>query len=118
MAGVSRHLVQLILPLYDPDGHAFGGKAFAKVRAELTDVFGGTTAYTRAPAEGTWEDPSGRVHHDEVIVVEVMTDALDREWWGRYSAELAERFRQDAIVIRAIPIETIGVLPAPHKRSG
>jgi hypothetical protein len=104
MAG---YLIQLILPLYDADGQAFGRNAFANVRAELTEKFGGTTAYTRAPAEGTWEDPQGRVHHDDVIVVEVMADALDRQWWGGYAAELEARFRQDALVIRAIPIESV-----------
>ena len=77
---MSHYLVQLILPLYDPDGRPFGRDALVRVRRELTDRFGGTTAYTRAPAEGTWEDPEGRVQHDDVVVVEVMTDTLDRPW--------------------------------------
>ena len=101
-------LVQIILPLYGPDGEPFGRAAFAAVRRELTDRFGGTTAYTRAPAQGTWEDPDGLVHHDDVIVVEVMTAQLDRAWWRTYARELARRFEQDAIVVRALPYESLG----------
>ena len=105
MAG---YLIQIILPLYGTNGEPFGRAAFAAVRRELTEQFGGTTAYTRAPAEGTWEDPDGRVHHDDVIVVEVMTETLDRDWWQRYAAELARRFAQDEIVIRAMAYEPLG----------
>ena len=102
------YLIQLILPLYGGAGQPLGRAAFAAVRRELTDRFGGTTAYTRAPAEGTWEDPGGRVHHDDVIVVEVMTEAIDRAWWRGYAAELARRFDQEALVVRAMPFEALG----------
>ena len=105
---MSGYLVQIILPLYTAGGEPLGRGAFAAVRRELTDRFGGTTAYTRAPAEGTWEDPDGHVHHDDVIVVEVMTETLDRAWWKRYAAELARRFDQDALVIRAMHYESLG----------
>ena len=104
---MAHHLVQLILPVYGPDGRPFGHDAFVRVRGELTDRFGGTTAYTRAPAEGTWEDPEGRVQHDDVIVVEVMTDSLDRAWWRGYAAEISVRFRQEAVAIRAIEFEAL-----------
>jgi hypothetical protein len=108
MAG---HLVQIILPLYGADGQLFDRAMFGVVRRELTDRFGGTTAYTRAPAEGTWEAPDGRVHHDDVIVIEVMADELDRAWWRTYAATLAARFQQDALVIRAMAYEALGSGP-------
>jgi hypothetical protein len=101
-------LVQIILPLYRAGGDRFGVAAFAAVRSELTARFGGTTAYMRAPAQGTWEDPSGQVQHDDVIVVEVMADALDRVWWRGYAAELAARFEQDVLVVRAMAFESLG----------
>lgn len=103
------HLVQIILPLYAGDGRAIDRAAFGAVRRELTDRFGGTTAYTRAPAEGTWEAPDGRVHHDDVIVIEVMAEELDRAWWRDYAGKLAARFQQEALVIRAMPYEELGV---------
>jgi hypothetical protein len=103
------YLIQIILPLYRRDGGRFDSAAFAAVRRELTAQFGGTTAYTRAPAEGTWEDPGGQVQHDDVIVVEVMAERLDRAWWRRYAAELAGRFEQEALVVRALAFESLGV---------
>jgi hypothetical protein len=43
-------------------------------------VFGDLTAYNRAPAEGLWESGSG-VEQDDIVVIEVMVDSLDRTWW-------------------------------------
>ena len=100
-------LVQVLLPLYDNDGHRFPDAQFAGVRRELTDRFGGATAYTRAPAEGTWEDADGRIRHDDVVVLEVMVEALDRAWWSAYRSGLAARFRQEEIVARALHIEQL-----------
>lgn len=39
------HLVQLFLPLRDNAGASLPPALFAAVRAELTDAFGGITAY-------------------------------------------------------------------------
>ena len=99
--------MKLLLPLYDNDGVAFGRELFAEVRRELTDTFGGVTAYFQSPAEGVWEDDDGTVRHDRVVIIEVMTPALDREWWRRYRQQLEARFRQDTIVVRASAIETL-----------
>ena len=38
-------------------------------------------------------------------MVEVVTDTFDRAWWRAYSATLAERFRQERIHLRALPVE-------------
>jgi len=77
------------------------------VRRERTARFGGVTAYTRAPAEGTWESPEGAVHRDDVVVVETMAEQLDREWWADYSRELAARFRQQTVIVRALTYESL-----------
>lgn len=98
------HLVQLLLPLYDNQGQAFGDAPFASVRRELTDRFGGVTAYSRAPATGLWKKPDREVDRDDVIVVEVMVAQLDRKWWRRYRDQLAREFRQETLVVRAIEI--------------
>jgi hypothetical protein len=42
--------------------------------------------------------------HDEIVVFEVMTEALDAAWWGNYRSQLERDFRQDQIVIRASTI--------------
>lgn len=101
------HLVQLLLPLYDNEGHAFGEGLFAAVHRELTERHGGVTAYSRSPATGLWKKNSGAVDRDDVIVVEVMVEQLDRNWWRGYRERLAGEFRQQALVVRAIEIATL-----------
>lgn len=101
------HLVQLFLPVRDDAGNAFDRALYAQVRQELTEVFGGVTAYQRAPAVGLWEAPDGEVERDDIVLFEVMTDGLDRTWWARYRGMLAERFRQDEVLVRACPCEQL-----------
>jgi hypothetical protein len=63
-------------------------------------------AFTRAPAQGTFED-KGTVHRDDILIFEVMTDRLDRVWWASYRAKLEAAFAQDEIVVRTSPIERL-----------
>jgi hypothetical protein len=101
-------LVQLLLPLYDNDGNKQPEELFRRVRAELTARFGGLTEHTRAPARGLWQDDAtGRTNQDEIVVYEVMVDAIDRAWWGRYRETLEEAFRQKEMVIRAQSIDVL-----------
>jgi hypothetical protein len=100
------HLVQILLPLSDNGGRRFDSAAYARVRAELAERFGGITSFTRAPAEGMWKE-GGHTNRDDIVVFEVMTRALDRPWWERYRAELEDRFQQEAIVVRAIKVEML-----------
>jgi hypothetical protein len=97
------HLIQILLPLYDNAGHVFGEELYGKVRRELTERFGGLTAFTRAPAQGLWKD-EGRTKRDDIVVFEVMAEELDAEWWRSYRHTLEKAFRQDTIVVRAQPI--------------
>jgi hypothetical protein len=101
------YLVQMLLPLYDNHGQPLPREQFQQVRAELTERFGGATAYSRSPAEGTWRDGDGRVQHDDVVVVEVMVERFDRRWWSDYRDRVCRRFRQAELVVRATPIETL-----------
>jgi hypothetical protein len=96
-------LVQILLPLYDNAGHLFGEELFGRVRRELTERFGGLTAFTRAPAHGLWQD-EGETRHDEIVVFEVMAEDLDTKWWRDYRKKLEQEFRQDTVVIRVQPV--------------
>ena len=93
------HLVQILLPLYDNAGAPLPPELYRQVRRELTDRFGGLTAFTRAPAEGHWRD-EGETKRDDIVVFEVMAERLDESWWSAYRGELEGRFRQEAIVVR------------------
>jgi hypothetical protein len=101
------HLVQLLLPLKMSDGSDVPAERFAEVRLELTQRFGGVTAYSRSPATGLWKRTESELERDQVIMIEVVVDALDREWWAQYREQLEARFGQDEIHARALPLERI-----------
>lgn len=103
---VPMYLIQILLPLYDNEGRAFERRYYDRVRDELTKKFGGVTAFNSSPAEGTWKE-GGEVSRDRLIVFEVMSRELEREWWAEYRAELEARFRQERIIVRATLIEQL-----------
>ena len=94
------HLVEILLPLNDNSGRPFGAEKYAAIREHLTDRFGGITAFTRSPAQGTTTG-GGKTVHDDIVVFEVMTETVDTAWWGSYRLQLEREFRQDEIVVRA-----------------
>ena len=100
-------LIQLLLPAKTPKGQDAARQAFALTRAELTDRFGGLTAYLRAPAVGVWTSPDGDREQDDVVMVEIVTDGFDRAWWRDYAGTLARRFDQEAIHVRALATELL-----------
>ena len=100
------HLIQLLLPLRDNDKQELPAASFESVHQELTDRFGGVTAFLRSPAVGLWKETS-EVNRDEVVMLEVMTDKLDTEWWANYRDPLERRFRQDEILIWSTHIEKL-----------
>jgi hypothetical protein len=99
-------LIQLLLPMSGA-GRADGLAPIAETRRELAERFSGLTAYLRSPAKGLWTAPDGHTEQDDVVMVEVVTDTFDRTWWRAYAATLAERFGQESIHLRALPVELL-----------
>ena len=95
------HLVQLLIPVYDRGGARFPQAHYDALVRELTERFGGLTAYVRAPAAGLWEERPGQTRRDDIVVYEVMVERLEPEWWAGYRRELQVRFDQDEMVVRA-----------------
>jgi hypothetical protein len=102
-------LIQMLLPTHDSREGAAVGK-LRQTRAEIVDQFGGVTAYVRSPAAGAWTSPDGNVEEDDVVMIEILADTFDREWWRRYVETLKERFAQESIHVRATPVETLDSL--------
>jgi hypothetical protein len=100
-------LVQLLLPTRDNDRQPIGEPLFARVRTLLAERFGGVTAYQRSPATGLWKRPDGGVDGDEVVMVEVEVETLDRDWWGTFRRQLERDFSQQTILARAIRLEPL-----------
>lgn len=99
-------LVQVLLPLSDNLRHPFPRDFYDRVASELTERFGGVTAYTRSPAEGRWKH-QGDTNAEEVVVIEVMVETLDEEWWTSYRAGLEAMFRQKRVIVRAQPVKIL-----------
>jgi hypothetical protein len=102
-------LIQLLLPttLSNEASSQDAIKALAENRRELADAFDGLTAYVRSPAKGVWTAPDGHTEHDDVVMVEIVTERFDRSWWRAYAADLAKRFRQKTIHVRAMSIDLL-----------
>jgi hypothetical protein len=101
------HLVQLLLPTRDRQGTPFPSESMTQTRIELVEQFGGVTAYLRAAASGAWVNGDGVLQRDEVVMVEVLVDTFDRDWWRSYALMLAVRFEQEEMHIRAMAVEVI-----------
>ena len=94
------HLIRLLLPLHDNNKQEFPTAYFLKVREDLTDRFGGVTAFVRSPAVGLWKDVN-KVSRDDMVMFEVMSNQLDKEWWSNYRIQLQKKFRQEELLIWA-----------------
>ena len=101
------YLIQILLPLYDNAGRPIPQQEFEQVRDELTESFGGITTYVRSPAEGLWKESITSTIHDEIVIYEIMTVELDREWWRDYRLGLAERFHQDVLIVRVNEVQLL-----------
>ncbi|WP_129126693.1 hypothetical protein [Geomonas oryzae] len=101
------HLIQILLPLYDNEGKPFTQDEFLKVRDELSERFGGITTYMRSPARGLWKETKDTTVHDDIVIYEVMTEALDRAWWTKYRKQLTASFRQALLIVRVSEVELL-----------
>ena len=67
----------------------------------MADRFGGATAFTREPAEGLWKEAGEAIQRDDIVIIEVMVEEIDEQWWRDYRTRLEEDFSQEHILIRA-----------------
>jgi hypothetical protein len=54
-----------------------------------------------------WQESEGPPKRDDIIVYEVMTETLDREWWAAFRRALEQRFAQEELVVRSQVIERL-----------
>jgi len=94
------YLIQILLPLYDNATRPIPQRDFEQVRDDLAERFGGITTYVRSPAEGLWKEGTSLTVRDDIVIYEIMTAELDREWWRAYRLGLEERFHQDVLIVR------------------
>jgi len=98
------HLIHLLLPLHDNQNRSFAPQQFQTVRKELTEEFGGVTAFVRSPAVGLWKEDDEGISRDEVVMFEILADQLNDDWWRQYRKKLEAAFRQDEILIWSVEV--------------
>ena len=101
------YLIQILLPLFDNDGHPFPQDEFLRLRDDLSERFGGITTYMRSPARGVWKETRESTVHDDIVIYEVMTEELDRDWWKSYREQLTRNFRQALLIVRVSEVQLL-----------
>ena len=74
---------------------------------ELVQRFGGLTAFIQSPPEGLWKESGDRTDRDDIVMLELMADTIERTWWTSYRERLQALLRQESIVIRVLPMEML-----------
>lgn len=100
-------VVELFLPLEKPDGSAVPPETFERIKDELTERFGGVTAFVQSPAEGAWKPNADEVIHDLVAAFEVMVEDVDTKWWHGYRQRLEHELEQDQVLIRLYQVTVL-----------
>lgn len=99
-------LVQILLPVNDNDGKPFAEGVLRGIHEELSNRFGGLTAYERSPARGVWHQ-DGDQHRDDIVIVEVMADTREDDWWRSFRERLEKQLGQKELVIRSTTIKRL-----------
>jgi hypothetical protein len=99
-------LIDSLLPLKDERGEPFPAEFYDRLAQHLTERFGGVTSFARSPGEGRWKS-RGATEHDEIVVIEVMAEEVERAWWSQLRRDLMRDFRQEDIVIRSQAFERL-----------
>src|SRR3569623_318044 len=94
------HLIELFIP--KPPSR----EGLTSLQNMLVQQFGGVTAYSRAPAQGI-DVEGGKKIEDEIIILEVMTDSLDRAWWSSLRGQLERDLKQREILIRVSEVQRL-----------
>lgn len=92
-------LVQILLPVTDNDGRALPEAVLRRIRG----TGGAVWRLTSVPLRRGFD---GRRQKDEIVIVEVMTEALAKDWWRafgkRLERELGRRADRPAIPFDAL----------------
>ncbi len=97
------HLIEVFIPLGRRDAATRELEELARV---FSARFGGATLFVRSPGDGLWKN-GGHVARDEIAVVEVMTNTIDRPWWRALRGKLESALEEEEIMIRTSRIKRL-----------
>ena len=93
-------VVEIFLPVTYGDGSPIPAEIFEVLKQELAEKFGGVTVYSRSPAEGLWQK-GGQKEREAIVIFEVMTDRVEKDWWSEFRGRLEALLRQEEVRIRS-----------------
>jgi hypothetical protein len=98
--GAPKYRYELLLPLYDNEGHPIDPLEITRVREQLGAKFGGYRFQPTAPYHGSWED-AGVTYEDVALLftVDGPREEADLYWFHDYKEELKKAFRQVEIYL-------------------
>jgi len=100
------HLVEVFLPLTYPNGDPVPESIFELIEGELTETFGGVTEYARGSTRGLW-NKDGHLEVDSLVVLEVMTKDLEKDWWKEFRHRTQALLRQEELLVRTATSERL-----------
>lgn len=93
-------VVEIFVPLRTAHDEAVSRDRIEALTTELADRFGGATSFTRQPADGLWKKGAD-TERECIVIIEVVVDDLDDEWWSLFRQRLEAEFSQEVVMIRA-----------------
>ena len=100
------YLIQILLP-QSFKGEPFPATLFNVFMKEWTERFGGVTAYTQSPAQGLWKNDNDKTVRDEMVLMELVTENIESEYWKDCKQRLCEAFEQQEVLIRSIGVSVL-----------
>ena len=99
--------IEILLPVYDNEGIALPTIEFAWVREILANAFGGVTFFPPPASRRIVEAGRRKSKRDQIVVIAVLVENMDRSWWERFRGDLERRFRQKVVVVTATTVEVL-----------
>lgn len=100
------HLVEVFLPTGYPNGDLIPQSIFDLIEGELREKFDGVVVYARKSAR-TLSRSHARQMEESLLVIEIVTDDLDKEWWKEFRHRTQALFHHDDLLIRATITERL-----------
>ena len=92
---IAMHLIQILLPLTDNAGRPYPDDLLQGIQSELSQCFGGLTAYRRAPAKGVWTRGHPKHRRRHCGRRSDGTEHWTPHWWREFRTRLQQILRQE-----------------------
>jgi hypothetical protein len=98
---------EILLPLKFNDGESVSDELIGTTLLELRERFGAISSETQT-IHGTWSH-LGQVYRDDLVrvFVDVVDDAVAREFFQEFKEQLKQRFQQLEIWITTYPVDVL-----------